>query len=261
VTVPARVTPEFRRERRSQRLASVITSEIILDELDAFLHEHYGGSPGSMVLDLGAGTKPYAPIYESYFADCTSVDVAWSPHDIRGVAVITSADSLPFEDGSFDCVICTEVLEHCSDPAAVFSEIHRTLKPGGRVFLTTPFIAPLHEMPNDFYRYTPSALRFLAESQGLTVTSLRPRGEYVAVAMRLLQMPLTKVWQRLSRLVGRDLYSARNPLVYLSLVLPQQLYVIAWRLTGIRRGPLARLFHDKLSYYTLGYITTLRRDS
>src|SRR5207244_1525396 len=147
-----------------------------------------------------------------------------------GVDVVASADCLPFEDSSFDCVICTEVLEHCREPSAVLREIHRTLKPGGRLFLTTPFIAPLHEMPNDFYRYTPSALRDLAAQQGLVVTSLRPRGEYVAVALRVLQMPWTKLWQRLSRLTRINLYHPLNPLVYLTIVLPQRVYVALWRL-------------------------------
>jgi SAM-dependent methyltransferase len=253
-----RVDRGFRRQRRREKLGSIITNEIIVDELDRFLAEHYG-QPGEAVLDLGAGSKPYAPIYEPYFQRCTSVDVAVSPHDISGVDVIATADSVPFEDASFDCVICTEVLEHCPNPGAVLGEIRRVLKPGGRLFLTTPFIAPLHEMPYDFYRYTPSALRELASRQGLAVNSLEPRGEYLAVALRILQMPWTKLWHRLSRLTGIELFHPLNPLVYLTVTVPQRLYVALWRATKGRRGSLSRLLHGKLSYYTLGYVTTLRR--
>jgi SAM-dependent methyltransferase len=39
--------------------------------------------------------------------------------------VLGSADALPFADGSFDCVICTEVLEHTPDPGAVIHELVR----------------------------------------------------------------------------------------------------------------------------------------
>jgi 2-polyprenyl-6-hydroxyphenyl methylase/3-demethylubiquinone-9 3-methyltransferase len=45
-----------------------------------------------------------------------------------------SAESLPFEPGKFDVVVCCDVLEHVDDVEAVVSEIARVLKPGG-VFL------------------------------------------------------------------------------------------------------------------------------
>ncbi len=139
------------------------------------------------------------------------------------------------------------------------SEVHRVLKPGGRLFLTTPFLAPLHEMPNDFYRYTPSALRELAAQQGLLVTSLRPRGEYIAVVLRVLQMPWTKLWHQLSRATGINLYHPVNPLVYVTIVLPQRLYVVLWRFVNDRGGWIGQFVSNKLSYYTPGYVTTLQR--
>jgi SAM-dependent methyltransferase len=249
----------LRRDRRREKLASIVVNELILDGLEAFLERHYRRNGSGSVLDLGAGTKPYAPVYERYFSECTSVDVARSPHDISKVDVIATADELPFSDGSFDCVICTEVLEHCADPAAVLREVHRALKPGGRAFLTTPFMIPLHEMPYDYYRYTPSALRELSTSQGFIVTSLEPKGEYVAVVLRALLMPWTKLWQQLARRTGIDLYHPRNPLVYLTIVAPQRLYVALWRATGARRGRIARLLRGRLTYYTLGYVTELER--
>lgn len=48
-------------------------------------------------------------------------------------------EPLPLDGDAFDCVVFTEVLEHLwMFPARVLSEIHRVLKPGGYVFLTTP---------------------------------------------------------------------------------------------------------------------------
>src|SRR5438132_6447992 len=144
--------------KRMRNIGAVISNEIILFELRQFLESHFGGRTSAAVLDLGAGTKPYAPLYGRYFNSCTSVDVPHSPHDIGGVDVMASADDLPFDAESFDCVICTEVLEHCPEPRETMAEIARVLKPGGWVFLTTPFLRPLHEMPSDYYRYTPSGL-------------------------------------------------------------------------------------------------------
>lgn len=48
---------------------------------------------------------------------------------------------LPIEDGTFDTVICCEVLEHMEvDPMFMMSEINRVLRPGGTLILTTPNI-------------------------------------------------------------------------------------------------------------------------
>ena len=45
---------------------------------------------------------------------------------------------LPFRDGAFDCVICSEVIEHVPADERVFSELQRVLEPGGRLILGTP---------------------------------------------------------------------------------------------------------------------------
>jgi ubiquinone/menaquinone biosynthesis C-methylase UbiE len=48
--------------------------------------------------------------------------------------------ALPFSDAFFDVIILTEVLEHTSNPELVLSEVHRTLKVGGKFYVTTPNI-------------------------------------------------------------------------------------------------------------------------
>lgn len=47
-------------------------------------------------------------------------------------------DRLPFDDARFDLVVMIEVLEHVMDKNALLREIHRVLRPGGRLYLTTP---------------------------------------------------------------------------------------------------------------------------
>lgn len=70
--------------------------------------------------------------------------------------------SLPFEEAVFDFVVSNQVLEHVEgDPQAAIDETHRVLKPGGFAIHTTCFINPIHAAPNDFWRFTPQALRLL----------------------------------------------------------------------------------------------------
>jgi SAM-dependent methyltransferase len=56
-----------------------------------------------------------------------------SPYAVRG-----DLERLPFPSDSFDLIISRSVIEHLADPPRVFSEFHRTLKPGGKVILSTP---------------------------------------------------------------------------------------------------------------------------
>ena len=243
---------------RRRKLASIVPNEIVLWELQAFLSHRFGTSGGHL-LDLGAGTKPYAPVYRRFFSRCTAVDVPYSLHDLSGIDVFAPADKLPFEDGAFDCVLCTEVLEHCPDPVAVMREIERVLRPGGYAFVTTPFLVPLHEVPHDYFRFTPSALEMLAEQAGMAVVELRPKGDYVAVWLATVQLPWTKLWQALEKRLSAPLYRPSNPLLFLPVVAPQLLYVAAWK--RMRTGRLAALrrLERPFSHVTLGYVLTLRK--
>jgi SAM-dependent methyltransferase len=239
--------------------ASLVANQIILDAMVEFLEETRRRRPSGRLLDLGAGSKPYEPLYSSYFADSTSVDVPHSAHDTSSVDVMAWADDLPFPDGSFDCVICTEVLEHCPDPLAVMREICRVLTPGGRALVTTPFLIPLHEMPHDYYRFTPSALRQLSEAAGLAVTTIEPRGSYVSVWMGVNQMPINRSMSFLARRTRLPLTHPANPVLLFLVVLPQLAYLAAIRAIG--RRPTSRLarLHEKLTYYAGGYVTVLEK--
>jgi SAM-dependent methyltransferase len=54
---------------------------------------------------------------------------------------IDDATSLPFDNDTFDAVVCIEVLEHLFQPQVAASEIRRVLKPGGVLLATVPNIA------------------------------------------------------------------------------------------------------------------------
>lgn len=52
--------------------------------------------------------------------------------------VCGAAEHLPYYDGSFDCVFCTEVIEHTLEPRAVVAEMMRVLRPLGTLILSVP---------------------------------------------------------------------------------------------------------------------------
>jgi len=112
------------------------------------------------VLDVGAQYCPYYPLFKDRCQSYTSLDVVDTPI----VDIVADASNMPLDDGSFDIVLCTEVLEHCSDPQAIVNECYRVLKPGGTLIVTVPSIFPQHGYPADNWRFMPDGLRRLMRS-------------------------------------------------------------------------------------------------
>ena len=73
------------------------------------------------------------------------------------------SDSSP-EDEKFDAIICTEVLEHTLNPFKAVDELYRMLKPGGYVYVTTPFNFRIHGPSPDAWRFTRAGLVELFKS-------------------------------------------------------------------------------------------------
>jgi SAM-dependent methyltransferase len=65
---------------------------------------------------------------------------------------------MDFADSSVDALVSICVLEHIYDFDRFFSESYRCLKPGGRLLLIVPFLYFFHGAPDDFFRFTESAL-------------------------------------------------------------------------------------------------------
>jgi SAM-dependent methyltransferase len=139
---------------------------------------------GARILDAGAGEAPYRELFAH--ADYVTCDWENSPHPgARRADIVAPLDSLPVKDASFEGVLTTQVLEHVSRPADVLAELHRVLVPGGRIWLTVPFVGELHEEPHDFYRYTPYSLRSLLEAAGFTDVRVDPLGGYFSALAQL----------------------------------------------------------------------------
>lgn len=148
------------------------------------------------VLDVGCGEMPFRGLLGAR-ARYTGIDVpAASEFGMAQHADVLAFDgaALPFPDARFDHVLCTEVLEHASEPAALVAEMLRVLKPGGTLVLTVPFAARVHHAPHDYHRFTRYGLAQLLA--GFADTRIEERGDELSViANKLIVLTL-----RLARL-------------------------------------------------------------
>lgn len=107
----------------------------------------------SRLIDIGCGAGWFRDLSVEF--DTLAIDFIPFSY-VNLLADITQR--LPVEDGCVDVVMLSNALEHVYNPADLLCEIRRILKPGGRLFLTVPFLVKVHQAPYDFFRYTPYAL-------------------------------------------------------------------------------------------------------
>jgi ubiquinone/menaquinone biosynthesis C-methylase UbiE len=112
--------------------------------------------------------------------------------------VVGDVQSLPCEDNSFDIILCTEVLEHVQDPRRAIAEMHRVLRPGGRLVLTTRFLFPIHHPSHDFFRFTEAGLQSLFA--GWNTFTIRPEASSFETIAILLQRMILQMRFRFNKL-------------------------------------------------------------
>jgi SAM-dependent methyltransferase len=141
---------------------------------------------GGRLLDIGAGDSPYRELFthldyrtndweNSLFEEARVVDFPGPAHEI------------PVDDGQFDAVLSTQMLEHVPNPQEVIDESFRILKPGGHLHMTVPFIWCLHEIPFDYLRYTPSILETMLTTAGFTQLDIRGFSDSFSTFAELLR--------------------------------------------------------------------------
>jgi len=80
--------------------------------------------------------------------------------------IVGDIHNLPFDDNSKEAILCLAVLEHVKNPVKAMEELHRTLKPGGRLLIYVPFLYYYHAHKGyygDYWRFTSDTLKLFAE--------------------------------------------------------------------------------------------------
>lgn len=106
---------------------------------------HLVGQATGRVLEIGAGTglnmSHYGPdvdrlvLTEPSEAMAGRLRLRAAQSDLSPEVIVAPADRLPFDDASFDYVVCTLVLCTVDDPETTLTEIKRVLAPGGQLLL------------------------------------------------------------------------------------------------------------------------------
>lgn len=166
---------------------------------------------GERLLDAGAGEGPYRERFghARYVAlDDRRGDGTW---DYGGLDAVGNLLRMPFKDGSFGAVLCTETLEHLTDPEAFLRETARVLRPGGRLYLTAPLQFREHQEPHDYFRYTRHGVRLLLDRAGLAAESVEPEGGYFAFLGDKIQPAHRHLFRKDRALVWKVLFLILQP--------------------------------------------------
>lgn len=218
-------------------IGSRFIAEILARRYSELLAMHARGR----LLDLGCGTVPLYGMYKDVVQETICVDWQHSPHGNTFVDLIADLNNpLPLDDGSFDTVLLTDVLEHVAEPLALLRQINRLLRPGGNLIAGVPFFYWVHEHPHDYFRYTEFGLTHLCAAAGLRVRSLRPYGGLPEVVLD----QIAKSTLILPRVLG-DWASKVHLLIASSL---------------IKSGPVQRMSGRSAQAFPLGYSVVAEKE-
>src|SRR3989344_1587566 len=100
--------------------------------------------PGKKILDIACGWGELLVLAKEQGLMVSGIDI--SPHAIKlakkriqdGDLKVARAEKLPYQNNSFDYIVCVGSLEHFDSPEKALSEMSRVIKPGGKIFIRVP---------------------------------------------------------------------------------------------------------------------------
>jgi SAM-dependent methyltransferase len=181
--------------------------------------------PSGRILDLGSTKKRSS--YYSFLRIQDDRDVVSC--DLRDADInIDLEGRIPIEEGSFDTVLCFNILEHIFHHGNMLMETARVLKPSGTMIGFTPFLLRVHGSPHDYFRYSATALVKMLSQAGLKEIQVKYIG----------RGPLLASYSQTEALLPRI---AKLPIVFLAMSLD---YVLEKIKPEVMQGhyPLGYLF-------------------
>lgn len=162
-------------------------------------------SSAQSILDVGCGAailRTLTRTKEVHAIDITHSNVALAKYFgyASGLVLDAFVDRFPFDDGAFDCVFCSEVIEHGIDTDHFLSEIHRVLSDNGTFVLTFPNIRTPIGIAMMLLNMPPMGS---AKYQGIHVRDFTTKS---------IRQALKNNGFTLEKMVGCDFCISRNPI-------------------------------------------------
>lgn len=118
---------------------------------------------GKKCIDWGSGAKPAARYVNASGCEWLCLDKNpdiidnyrnWKlPYKVEDITAYQT-------EKKYDVAFCLEVLEHVLFPRLVINNVYDSLKSGGKLYLSVPFLFPIHS-DEDYWRFTENGLRHL----------------------------------------------------------------------------------------------------
>ena len=122
---------------------------------------------GVKIIDLGCGSPDKRASVRDEAGAKSYVGVDF---DIQNRPdLVTDVARMPFASNSLDLMRAFSLFEHTYNYTDIIAEIYRTLRPGGSLFIQTPFWLEFHGYPSDYFRYTHIAWQCILEDAGFKV--------------------------------------------------------------------------------------------
>ena len=129
------------------------------------------------LLDVGCGSRPFEPLFQGRVSRYWGVDLSRSPYlGDRAPDAFAQAERLPFRDASFDTVLGLSMTTYFPEPERLVAELARVTRPGGTLLLEFTQMAPLHDEPHDYFRFTRYGAAALLERAGFEPVEFIPIG-------------------------------------------------------------------------------------
>ncbi len=194
-------------------------------------------SPGSLMLDLGCGDAVHQQVAERAGFEWVGLD-----YSARRAPILGDAQAIPFEDRSFEFVLCITVLQYVQFPFVAMREAFRVLKPGGLLIGTVAFLEPSHG--TSFYHPSHVGTFNLLQDAGFAVRKIAPFA----------------TWPALKALASMGLFYRMPRALAQALIAPlQTFHTLWWRLGGmVTKQDLER---DRLNHFAGSYTFIASREA
>lgn len=208
----------------------------VLEQLDYILsqlaeHRRCSGRP-LRVLDVGCGVGALSLYLAKHGCSVVGIDISPDAIEIaesaRQAAGIENCRFMVGElgsgTGSFDIVICSEIIEHVPDESAFLERVVSQLRVGGLLYLGTPstetalyrlgLLKKFDAEVGHLRRYTEAQLREKIEAQGIVISQLRsvesPLRNLLFITrlghlIRFIRGPLVPIFHWIDQLTGKVL--------------------------------------------------------